>query len=72
MYEPMSGLGVGDIYQGAARTTAEATNPPANGGIVAQHAANTGVRLPQQIFGIELPVLIGCAILAVVLLRYYE
>jgi len=71
MYQPMSSLGLGDLYQGAARTTAEKTNPAPGSAPAAQVAANTGTAVAGA-FGVQLPVLIALGVIAVALVRYYD
>jgi len=70
MWEPMSGIGTADLYPGATRTTVEATNPPVASGPAKTAAHNLG--LPSQVFGLQLPVLIGLAALTIILIRYYD
>lgn len=70
MYEPMSTLGLGAIYEGAGRTTTESTNPPADAAPTKAVAKNTGQAVA-GVLGIQLPVLLGLLALAVVAVRFY-
>ena len=72
MWQPLSGMTLGDIYQGAARSTVENTNPPQTTGPAGQAAKNTGAPVAGGYFGVQVPVLIALGVLAVVLVRYYD
>lgn len=70
MYEPMSGLGLGAVYEGAGRTTTETTNPPPATGAAATTARNTGASVAGAL-GLQLPALLALGALAVILVRIY-
>lgn len=70
VYEPLSGMTLGSLYQGAGRSTVERTNPTPDTGAAATIATNAGV--PSAVLGIQLPVLLALGALAVILVRYYD